>query len=109
MAGEFRKKGSNIALGPVVGPVGRIAVDGRYWEGFALDPYLSGQLAYETVAGVQSQGIITSVKVCSASCSKNDAQAFCSRWLTCCDSIILGMNKRHTAIRMVMCPRCLPI
>lgn len=66
MAGEFRKKGSNIALGPVVGPVGRIAVDGRYWEGFALDPYLSGQLAYETVAGVQSQGIITSVKVCSA-------------------------------------------
>lgn len=65
MAGEFRRKGSNIALGPVVGPVGRISVDGRYWEGFALDPYLSGQLAYETVAGVQSQGIITSVKVCS--------------------------------------------
>ncbi|KAJ4385745.1 hypothetical protein N0V93_010175 [Gnomoniopsis smithogilvyi] len=62
MAGEFRKKGSNIALGPVVGPVGRIAVDGRAWEGFAVDPYLSGQLAYETVAGVQSQGVITSVK-----------------------------------------------
>lgn len=63
MAGEFRKKGSNIALGPVVGPLGRIAQNGRNWEGFAVDPYLCGQLAYETVAGVQSQGVITSVKV----------------------------------------------
>lgn len=60
---EYRKKGSNVILGPVVGPVGRIAADGRTWEGFATDPYLSGQLAYETVVGVQSQGIITSVKV----------------------------------------------
>ncbi|ROW13213.1 hypothetical protein VPNG_04888 [Cytospora leucostoma] len=59
---EYRKKGSNVILGPVVGPAGRIATDGRLWEGFASDPYLSGQLAYETVVGVQSQGIITSVK-----------------------------------------------
>lgn len=65
MAGEFRKKGCNIALGPVVGPLGRIAVSGRNWEGFSVDPYLSGQLVYETVDGVQSQGVVTSVKVCS--------------------------------------------
>lgn len=64
MAGEFRKKGSNIALGPVVGPLGRTVASGRNWEGFATDPYLSGQLAFETVGGTQSQGIITSVKVC---------------------------------------------
>lgn len=63
MAGEFRKKGSNIALGPVVGPLGRVAQSGRNWEGFANDPYLSGQLAYESVVGIQSAGIITSVKV----------------------------------------------
>ena len=33
MAQEFRKKGVNIALGPVVGPLGRIASSGRNWEG----------------------------------------------------------------------------
>lgn len=63
MAGEFRRKGSNIALGPVVGPLGRIGASGRNWEGFATDPYLCGQLAYETVQGIQGEGVITSVKV----------------------------------------------
>jgi beta-glucosidase len=33
MAGEFRTKGVNVALGPVVGPLGRIAEAGRNWEG----------------------------------------------------------------------------
>ncbi len=33
MAGEFRRKGVNVALGPVVGPLGRIATGGRNWEG----------------------------------------------------------------------------
>ena len=40
MAGEFRTKGVNVALGPVVGPLGRIATGGRNWEGGFL-PYLS--------------------------------------------------------------------
>ncbi|RYP74100.1 hypothetical protein DL770_007660 [Monosporascus sp. CRB-9-2] len=59
---EFRVKGVNIALGPVVGPLGRVVTGGRNWEGFAADPYLCGALAYETVLGVQSQGVITSTK-----------------------------------------------
>ncbi|KAI1338866.1 glycoside hydrolase family 3 protein [Xylariaceae sp. FL0016] len=62
MAGEFRKKGVNMALGPVVGPLGRIAAGGRNWEGFSNDPYLCGALAYETVDGIQSQGVMTSTK-----------------------------------------------
>ncbi|KAK7715168.1 hypothetical protein SLS64_003865 [Diaporthe eres] len=62
MGQEFYKKGSNVMLGPVVGPLGRIASSGRNWEGFSNDPYLTGQLAYETVVGVQSTGVITSVK-----------------------------------------------
>jgi hypothetical protein len=33
MGNEFRIKGVNIALGPVVGPLGRIASSGRNWEG----------------------------------------------------------------------------
>ncbi|KAI0186452.1 beta-glucosidase [Xylaria flabelliformis] len=59
---EFRVKGANIALGPVVGPVGRVVTGGRNWEGFSVDPYLCGALAAQTVEGVQSQGVITSTK-----------------------------------------------
>ncbi|KAI1111326.1 glycoside hydrolase superfamily [Nemania sp. NC0429] len=62
MGGEFRTKGVNVALGPVVGPLGRIASGGRNWEGFSNDPYLCGALAYQTVQGIQSTGVITSTK-----------------------------------------------
>lgn len=62
MGGEFRAKGVNVALGPVVGPLGRVASGGRNWEGFSNDPYLSGTLVAETVIGVQSAGVITSTK-----------------------------------------------
>ncbi|KAI1652485.1 glycoside hydrolase family 3 protein [Daldinia decipiens] len=62
MAGEFRAKGVHIALGPVVGPLGRIASSGRNWEGFANDPYLSGVLAADTIKGIQSVGVATSTK-----------------------------------------------
>lgn len=33
MAGEFKTKGVNVLLGPVVGPLGRVTVGGRNWEG----------------------------------------------------------------------------
>lgn len=59
---EFRVKGVNIHLGPVVGPLGRVVRGGRNWEGFSPDPYLSGALVSETVLGIQSQGVITSTK-----------------------------------------------
>ncbi|KAI1459175.1 glycoside hydrolase family 3 protein [Annulohypoxylon moriforme] len=59
---EFRVKGVQIHLGPVVGPVGRVVRGGRNWEGFSPDPYLSGALVSETVQGIQSQGVITSTK-----------------------------------------------
>ncbi|EAW22115.1 beta-glucosidase [Aspergillus fischeri NRRL 181] len=62
MAKEFRKKGVNVILGPVVGPLGRVAEAGRNWEGFSNDPYLSGALVYETVDGAQSVGVATCTK-----------------------------------------------
>ncbi|KAI2626983.1 glycoside hydrolase family 3 protein [Hypomontagnella submonticulosa] len=62
MAGEFRAKGVHIALGPVVGPLGRITTSGRNWEGFSNDPYLCGALASDTVRGIQSVGVATSTK-----------------------------------------------
>lgn len=63
MGGEFKAKGVNVALGPVVGPLGRMAEGGRNWEGFSNDPYLTGSLAAETIRGTQSVGVITSTKV----------------------------------------------
>lgn len=62
MGGEYKTKGVNVALGPVVGPVGRVVTGGRNWEGFSVDPYLCGVLASETVSGIQSAGVITSTK-----------------------------------------------
>ncbi|KAJ5953555.1 hypothetical protein N7454_000451 [Penicillium verhagenii] len=62
MGAEFQRKGVNLFLGPVVGPLGRITEGGRNWEGFSDDPYLAGALVYETVAGVQSSGVGASTK-----------------------------------------------
>ncbi|RHZ54835.1 beta-glucosidase [Aspergillus thermomutatus] len=61
MGAEFKRKGVNVALGPVAGPLGRIARGGRNWEGFANDPYLSGSLTGETIRGLQ-QSVIACVK-----------------------------------------------
>lgn len=58
---EFRRKGVNVALGPVAGPLGRMAKGGRNWEGFAADPYLSGKLVHDTVDGMQ-ENVIACVK-----------------------------------------------
>lgn len=54
---EFKGKGAHVALGPVVGPLGRSPFGGRNWEGFSPDVYLSGVLVEETVAGMQSAGV----------------------------------------------------
>ncbi|KAF8854339.1 putative beta-glucosidase M [Acephala macrosclerotiorum] len=62
MGGEFKTKGVHVALGPVVGPLGRVAEGGRNWEGISNDPYLCGALAAETVSGIQGAGVTTSVK-----------------------------------------------
>lgn len=62
MGGEFKRKGVNMLLGPVVGPLGRVVEGGRNWEGYSVDPYLGGALVHETVVGVQGVGVITSTK-----------------------------------------------
>ncbi|RSL67403.1 hypothetical protein CEP51_012658 [Fusarium floridanum] len=62
MGGEFRTKGSNMAGGPVIGPLGRMARHGRNWEGFSNDPYLAGQMAALTVQGIQDQGVMAMSK-----------------------------------------------
>lgn len=62
MGRENRRKGVDITLSPVVGPLGRHANGGRIWEGFSADPYLAGKLAAEAVTGIQGQNVMAVVK-----------------------------------------------
>lgn len=52
-----------MPLGPNAGPLGRTPLGGRNWEGFSIDPYLSGQLNAETIIGMQEAGVIANIKV----------------------------------------------
>ncbi|KAI0781584.1 glycoside hydrolase family 3 protein [Irpex lacteus] len=56
MGQEFRGKGINAQLGPFMN-IMRAPAAGRNWEGFGGDPYLSGEAAFETITGIQSQGV----------------------------------------------------
>jgi beta-glucosidase len=63
MGQEFADMGVNIALSPVTdGPLGRAPRMGRNWEGFASDPYLTGEASYQTVVGLQSAGTLATSK-----------------------------------------------
>lgn len=62
MGAEFKAKGINVMLGPNAGPLGRTPLAGRNWEGFSVDPYLSGQLNAETIVGCQEAGTIANLK-----------------------------------------------
>ncbi|KXJ88168.1 Cel3e putative secreted beta-glucosidase [Microdochium bolleyi] len=62
MAKEFKAKGINVLLGPNAGPLGRVPVAGRNWEGFSVDPYLTGILAAESIRGHQDAGVIANLK-----------------------------------------------
>ncbi|KAK3331470.1 glycoside hydrolase family 3 protein [Apodospora peruviana] len=59
---EAREKGVNVLLGPCVGPLGRMPAGGRNWEGFGADPYLQGIAGAETTRGIQSEGVMATIK-----------------------------------------------
>ncbi|KAI8968442.1 glycoside hydrolase superfamily [Mycotypha africana] len=61
MGAEFRAKGIHVQLGPGVNML-RAPEGGRLWEGFGEDPYLAGIAAAETIRGIQSQGVMATVK-----------------------------------------------
>jgi beta-glucosidase len=56
MGSEFRTKGVNVALGPMMNFM-RAPEGGRAWEGWGGDPFLASAGAEETVKGIQSQGV----------------------------------------------------
>ncbi|TFK76897.1 glycoside hydrolase family 3 protein [Pluteus cervinus] len=61
LGSEFRGKGVNVALGPMMNIV-RAPAAGRNWEGFGADPYLSGEGAFQYITGMQSQGVQATAK-----------------------------------------------
>lgn len=64
MGAEAKGLGVNVQLGPVAGPLGKNPDGGRLWEGFSVDPYLSGVAMEETVQGMQDSGVQACAKVC---------------------------------------------
>ena len=61
IAEEVLAIGGDVLLGPCINIV-RHPLNGRNFETFAEDPWLSGQLAVAYINGVQAQGVGTSLK-----------------------------------------------
>ncbi len=68
LAGEARSKGASMLLGPTVN-IHRSPLNGRNFECFSEDPYLSARLAVAYITGLQVGGVGATVKhfVCNDS------------------------------------------
>ena len=68
LAEEAKSKGAHLLLAPTVN-IHRSVLNGRNFECYSEDPYLSAQMAVAYINGVQSQGIGATVKhfVCNDS------------------------------------------
>lgn len=58
---EARARGIHIQLGPGVN-IARIPLNGRNFEYYGEDPYLTGEMASHWIRGLQSQGVAATVK-----------------------------------------------
>ncbi len=58
---EVKALGRDMILGPTVN-INRQPLWGRNFEGYGEDPYLAGQLGVAYIKGVQSEGVIPSLK-----------------------------------------------
>jgi beta-glucosidase len=58
---DARSRGVGILLGPAVNIV-RAPMDGRAFEYFGEDPWLASRMAVSYIQGVQSQGVVATVK-----------------------------------------------
>ena len=58
---DARARGVNIMLGPAVN-INRVPQNGRNFEYLSEDPYLAGAFAAQIVNGIQSQGVVATVK-----------------------------------------------
>lgn len=58
---EARAKGVSILLGPGMN-ISRVPINGRNFEYMGEDPFLTGEMAFSYVEGVQSKGVMTTLK-----------------------------------------------
>ncbi len=58
---DARARGVNIMLGPAVN-INRVPQNGRNFEYLSEDPFLAGVFASQIVTGIQSQGVVATVK-----------------------------------------------
>ncbi|MFT3828978.1 MAG: glycoside hydrolase family 3 C-terminal domain-containing protein [Opitutaceae bacterium] len=61
LAEETLAKGRACILGPCVG-IHRFPLNGRNFESYGEDPWLSSRLAVDVIRGIQSHGVIATVK-----------------------------------------------
>ncbi|HEY4988977.1 MAG TPA: glycoside hydrolase family 3 N-terminal domain-containing protein, partial [Opitutaceae bacterium] len=61
LGSDARARGVHIILGPAVNII-RVPQNGRNFEYLSEDPYLSGSFAGQIVLGIQSQGVVATVK-----------------------------------------------
>jgi len=61
IAEQARALGRNMLLGPTVN-IARLPQWGRNFEGYGEDPYLAARMAVAYIKGVQSEGVIATVK-----------------------------------------------
>jgi beta-glucosidase len=68
---EARARGQSQVFGPGTN-IQRVPVNGRNFEYFSEDPYLSGTMAGADTLGIQSQGVIATVKHFAANNQETD-------------------------------------
>ncbi len=61
LADETLAKGRTCILGPCVG-IHRFPLNGRNFESYGEDPWLSSRIAVGTIRGIQSRGVVATVK-----------------------------------------------
>ncbi|KAI8692508.1 Beta-glucosidase [Fusarium sp. Ph1] len=73
---ECRAKGVHCWLGPTIN-IQRSPLGGRGYESYSEDPYLTGILASQVIAGCESTGVIATIKhfVCNDQIAARDAPA----------------------------------
>ncbi|MGB8581416.1 MAG: glycoside hydrolase family 3 N-terminal domain-containing protein [Candidatus Sulfotelmatobacter sp.] len=64
---EVKALGRDMILGPTVN-INRTPLWGRNFEGYGEDPYLTSRLAVAYIKGVQSEGVVATVKHFAAAC-----------------------------------------
>jgi len=71
MGREVRALGNSMLLGPMVN-MHRTPLNGRSYECYSEDPYLTGKMAAALVRGIQSQNVGACIKGCTANNQQAD-------------------------------------